>query len=190
MLASHPARWFRVLAAGALTFAALLAPTAASASCLVPPGGQAPWASADAVFLGTVTSVANNDRWAIVRVEEVWVGPDQPVDVVVRGGPEGDTATSVDRTYIVGMRYVFGVMIVDGNLEDNACSGTTEVDAIDLDAMRPDDVRAPSGGTSGTGPPDSAGGLDLGAMAGPVLVVAVIGGLLLATVLLARRREA
>jgi hypothetical protein len=186
MPASRPARWLRVLAA--LAFASFLVPTAASASCLAPAPGQDPFASADAVFLGTVTSVANNARWASVRVEEVWAGPDQPVEVVVRGGPEGDTATSVDRTYIVGDRYVFAVLLVDGNLEDNACSGTTAVAAIDLDTMRPDDVRVPEG--AATGATDGASSFDLGGLAGPVLLASVIGGLLLATVLLARRREA
>jgi hypothetical protein len=188
MPASRPARWLRLVSIAALTLASLLVPTAASASCLAPAAGQDPFASADAVFLGTVTSVANNARWAAVRVEEVWVGPDQPIEVVVRGGPEGDTATSVDRTYIVGDRYVFAVLLVDGNLEDNACSGTTVVDAIDLDALRPADVRVPEG--AATGAPEGSSSFDLGGLAGPVLLASVIGGLLLASVLLARRREA
>ena len=98
------------------------------------------------------------------------------------------TATSVDRTYLVGARYVFGVTVVDGELQDSACSGTTLAEAIDVDAMRPADVRPPIGAS--TGPTAPADGLDLGAIAGPLLVVAVIGGGLLATVLLARRREA
>jgi len=188
MPASRPARWLRVLAAAALTLASLLVPTAASASCLAPAEGQDPFAAADAVFLGTVTSVANNARWATVRVEEIWSGPDQPVEVVVRGGPEGNTATSVDRTYLVGDRYVFAVLLVDGNLEDNACSGTTAVAAIDLDALRPDEVRVPEGAAAGA--TDRSSSFDLGGLAGPVLLASVIGGLLLATVLLARRREA
>jgi hypothetical protein len=188
MPASRLARPVRALAAVAVAVASLLAPTAASASCVPPPPDGAPWAAADVVFLGTVTSIANNARWATVHVEEVWVGPDQPVEVVVRGGPEGDTATSVDRTYLVGARYVFGVTVVDGELQDSACSGTTLAEAIDVDAMRPADVRPPIGAS--TGPTAPADGLDLGAIAGPLVVVAVIGGGLLATVLLARRREA
>ncbi len=181
--ATHP---LRLLAASVLTLAVLWAPGGASASCLALPPGQAAWASADAVFVGTVTSVANGARWATVHVEEVWIGPDQPAEVVVRGGPEGNTATSVDRSYTVGMRYVFGVTVVDGQLHDSACSGTTQADAIDLDAMRPDDVRQPVGGT----PESAGGGLDLAGIAGPAALIAVVAGLLLATVLLARRREA
>ncbi|HEX4898600.1 MAG TPA: hypothetical protein VFV53_09620, partial [Candidatus Limnocylindrales bacterium] len=126
---------------------------------------------------------------AKVSVDEVWTGPDQPAEVVVRGGPaDQGTSTSVDRTYQVGVRYLFAVLVVDGNLEDNACSGTTQVDAIDLDAMRPDDVRTPDGGPVDAA--ESSGGLDLGGLAGPVLLASVVGGLLLATVLLARRRAA
>ncbi|MEW5990978.1 MAG: hypothetical protein AB1736_06485 [Chloroflexota bacterium] len=185
--ASHVGRVVRVATAGVAVLVALLAPGAASASCLPPVAGEAPWASADVVFLGTVTSLANNDRWATVHVEEVWVGPDQPVDVVVRGGPEGNTATSVDRTYLLGARYVFGVTVVDGQLQDNACSGTTLAEAVDLAAMRPADVRPPTGGGSDT--VGAGGGFDLGGLAGPVLLVSVVGGLLLATVLVARRRE-
>lgn len=184
-LASRPSRRFRLVAAALLTLAGLAAPAGASASCAIPPGGADDlWKSADAVFVGTVTAIANNARWATVRVEEVWQGPDQPAEVVVRGGPEGNTATSVDRSYTVGIRYLFAVVVVDGRLEDSACSGTTEAGTIDLNAIRPADVRRPEGATV------TPGGPDLGALAGPVVVVGIVGGLLLATVLLARRRDA
>lgn len=188
MTASRPVRSIRVAVATILAFVSLLAPTAASASCIPPVPGESPWASADAVFVGTVTSIANNARWATVHVEEVWIGPDQPVEVVVRGGPEGNTATSVDRTYLVGVRYVFGVTIVDGVLQDSACSGTTQAEAIDLEAMRPADVRPPTG--AGTDPTGQEGGFDLGGVVAPLLLVGAIGGLLAGTVVLARRREA
>ena len=113
-LASRPSRRFRLVAAALLTLAGLAAPAGASASCAIPPGGADDlWKSADAVFVGTVTAIANNARWATVRVEEVWQGPDQPAEVVVRGGPEGNTATSVDRSYTVGIRYLFAVVVVD-----------------------------------------------------------------------------
>jgi hypothetical protein len=98
--------------------------------------------------------------------------------------------TSVDRTYAVGVRYLFAVMVVGDSLLDNACSGTVEVDAIDLDGLRPADVRAPSGTSPTSDDGLRLGDLDLGGLAGPVVVVAVIGGLLLTTVLLARRRDA
>jgi hypothetical protein len=182
-------RLVRFATAVGLGLGALWAPAGASASCVLLPDGEELWRTADAVFVGTVVDVDNNARWAKVTVDEVWTGPDQPAEVVVRGGPaDQGTSTSVDRTYLVGARYLFAVLVVDGNLEDNACSGTTQVDAIDLDAMRPDDVRAPNGGPLDAG--ESSGGFDLGSLTGPVLLASVIGGLLLATVLLARRREA
>jgi hypothetical protein len=180
------ARRFAPLAAAAVLLATLWAPAAVSAKCAAPPAGGDRWSSAEAVFVGTVTSVASGDRWATVSVEEIWQGPDQPAEVVVRGGPEGDAMTSVDRTYAVGVRYIFAVAIEDGAILDNACSGTTEVDAIALDAVRPAEIRRP-----GSGPPVSSGdGPDLGWLGGPLVVVVVVGGFLLVTVLLARRREA
>lgn len=185
MSASRP---LRLLAALLVGLGSLLAPPTASASCIPPVPGESPLDSADAVFVGTVTGIANNARWATVHVEEVWAGPDQPVEVVVRGGPDGNTATSVDRTYIVGARYVFGVTIVNGELQDNACSGTTPAEAIDLEAMRPADVRPPIG--ADTGSTEDGGGLDFGGLVAPVVLVAVVGGILLGTVLVARRREA
>ena len=178
-------RLLRLAGAALLALTGLWAPGAAMAKCVPPVPGQAPWADADAVFVGTVTSVAKRDRWATVRVEEVWHGPDQPAEVVVRGGPE-DAETSVDRTYTVGMRYVFGVLVQDGMLLDNSCSGTTEAASTDLDAMRPAEIRTPGEANPTTGET----GPDLAGLAGPVGLVAVIGGLLLAIVLVARRREA
>jgi hypothetical protein len=186
MTASRLPRLLRLGAAGVLALAVLWAPAAVSAKCAAPPAGGDRWASADAVFVGTVMSVASGDRWATVRVEEVWQGPDQPAEVVVRGGPEGDAFTSVDRTYEAGVRYIFAVTVEDGALLDNSCSGTTEVGATDLEAVRPAEIRQP--GSSAT--VSSHGGPDLDGLMGPLAVVAVVGGLLLVTVLLARRREA
>jgi hypothetical protein len=186
MPASRPAaRLARLAAACLIALATLGAPAGVLAKCVLPVPGQAPWAGADAVFVGTVTGVANGDRWATVLVEEVWLGPDQPAEVVVRGGPE-DAVTSVDRAYVAGMRYVFGVMVENGTLLDNACSGTTPADSIDLAAMRPAEIRQPGAGA----PISSSIGIDLSGLAGPLAVLAVVGGLLIATVFLTRRREA
>lgn len=176
----------RILSVFGLLAAALLVPAPASASCAVLPGSEEQWKTADSVFVGTVIGVENNARWAKVSVEEIWIGPDQAAEVIVRGGSEdAGTASSVDRQYEVGIRYLFAVMVVDGTLQDNACSGTTPVEVIDLDSMRPADSRVP-----GAAPEAPDPGLDLGGLAAPVLIVSVIGGLLLATVLLARRRAA
>lgn len=177
----------RFAAAAMLVFTALAAPSVASASCALPPGGAVDlWKSADAVFVGTVTALANDGRSAQVRVSETWQGPDQPAEVVVLGGPEGQgVATSIDRTYAVGVEYLFAVTVdANGKLMDNACSGTTETSSLDLKAIRPADVRQPIGGA----PTSASGGLDLSGLAGPVLLAAIVGGLLLVTVLLANRR--
>lgn len=175
----------RLAAAALLGVGMLWAPGQAAASCAVLPGAEAGWKLADAVFVGTVTSVANGGRWATVRVEEVWKGPDQPAEVVVRGGPGGNVATSVDRTYEVGTRYLFAAGISDGNLVDNSCSATAPVDTVDLGAIRPADVRAPVGGTQ----PAGDRGPDLAAAAGPVIVAGIVGVLLVCVIVLTRRRE-
>lgn len=178
-------RHLRLAVASLLALAGLWAPAEVLAKCLPPTSGVLPWAAADAVFVGTVTGLTNGDRWATVKVEEIWQGPDQPAEVVVRGSPE-DAATSVDRTYTAGARYIFAVTLEAGALLDNACSGTTPADSVDLAAMRPAEVRRP-----GAGAPASNGmPIDLGEMAGPLAVAAIVGGLLAVTVLLARRREA
>lgn len=182
---SRVARRWGLLLAGLLPLVAIGAPAGVLAKCLPAPAGAVPWADADAVLVGTVTSVSNGDRWATVTVEEVWHGPDQPTEVVVRGGPEG-SMTSVDRTYTVGIRYIFAVSVEDGSLLDNTCSGTTPADEVDLAAVRPAEIRTPGTGTAVPGQTGEA----LAGLGGPLAVGAVVGALLLITVLLARRREA
>ncbi|OGO54747.1 MAG: hypothetical protein A2V84_07325 [Chloroflexi bacterium RBG_16_70_13] len=179
----HASRATRLVASLGLGLAALWAPTAVNASCVIVEPEA--WKTADVVLVGTVTSVANNDRWAQVAVEEIWRGPDQPAEVVVKGGG-GDPGmiTSIDRTYEVGVRYVFTLTVAGEDLTDNACSGTAIAESMDIDRIRPADarvVKAPGGGDNE---------LDLGGLVGPLLVVAAIGGLLLTTVLVMRRREA
>jgi hypothetical protein len=179
MCASRAAR---LVAALGLGLAALWSPATASASCVaIDPEA---WKTADVVLVGTVTSVANNDRWAQVAVEEVWRGPDQPAEVVVKGGgADPGMMTSVDRTYEVGVRYLLTLTVVGEDLTDNACSGTAEAASMDIDRIRPADARVVSSpGATDDGP-------DLGGIIGPLFVVAAIGGILLTTVLMARRRE-
>jgi len=173
----------RLVAAVGFGLAALWSPTTASASCVAI--DLEAWKTADVVLVGTVTSVANNDRWAQVAVEEIWRGPDQPAEVVVKGGgADPGMMTSVDRTYVAGVRYLFTLTVAGEDLTDNACSGTTEAESADIDRIRPADARL----VSTPGAVDD--GPDLGGLAGPLVLVAAIGGLLLATVLLARRRDA
>ena len=185
MRPARPSRPVRLLMAATLLAIAFATPASVAASCFLPPpaAGNA-WDGAQAVFVGTVTALDNNARSAIVHVEEVWAGPDQPGEVVVRGGPEGDMATSVDRTFSLGTQYIFAVSIVEGSLEDNACSGTTPTADVDLDAVRPADTRTPEAA------PIANQGFDLASVAGPGLVALLAAALLLVAVLVARRREA
>lgn len=163
--------------------AMLATPAASLASCAVQPNIKEAAASAEIAFIGTVTATANRDSWATVSVEEVWRGPDQPAEVVIKGGPEGNAATSVDRTFEVGMKYLF-FPYTDGaaGLADNSCTSTAPWSA-DMLALRPKDARAPLGGTT------TATGFDAGGLLGPIAVAVVVAGVLLGVGLLARSRQ-
>ncbi|MBW3576686.1 MAG: hypothetical protein KY462_02905 [Actinobacteria bacterium] len=92
------------------------------------------------VFVGTVTDVADERRAAWFRVEEIWRGPDLDRPVV-RGGP-GDpgTATSVDRTWEIGQRYLVAPRRAEGGLVDDRCS-PTQAWRDELARARPEDAR-------------------------------------------------
>lgn len=121
---------------------------AAHASCLELPAVPVALADAQTVFVGTVVSVEYLDRVATFEVEEVWKGDVGPT-VVVNGGPSikeleagkavgQDIVTSVDRSYVVGSRYLVASHgSEDGVLLDNQCS-VTQVYSADLDEYRPD----------------------------------------------------
>lgn len=139
---------------------------------------------ADIVFVGTVTSVANAGRWAMVTVEEVWKGPDLAPIVEVRGGPEGNTATSVDRSFTAGTRYLFLPFIAEGVLQDSACSSTAEFTA-DLVRLRPATARPP---VSATPQPDAADRFDPASLFVPAALVVGAGALVFGAALAVRRR--
>lgn len=139
----------------------------------------------DVVFVGTVLRTENDGRWPTVRVEERWKGARDLADtVVVRGGPEPGTATSVDRTYLPG-RYLFVVTAPGGILTDDACSGTRPW-TDDLAALRPPGV-SPAAVALPTDPLGSLDMSEVAAVAGLLvcLLVAVVAYLY---VLRARRR--
>lgn len=163
---------------------ALLAPTTTLADCRAPePIGRAV-ANADVVFVGTVVETANRGTWATVRVDEIWRGKDQPSTVLVKGGPPGNAATSVDRAYEVGVKYVFfPYSDADGSLADNSCTNTTQWTA-ELAALRPADARSPIGATP------EASGFELSSVLVPGVVALVVAGLLVGVGLLARGRDA
>ncbi len=161
----------------------LLVPTAASASCAMPIPIKEAIQSADVVIVGTVTSTENLGRWATVEVHEIWKGPDLPATVVVRGGPEPGGASSIDRTFSVGARYLFVLGLdAQGALSDNACSATTEIDADDH-ALRPADYRTPTPGE------EAEDGVDLAGIIVPAGVALLVAAALLVAGLVARGRQ-
>lgn len=147
---------------------------AALASCAPPEPLDRVIATSDVVIVGTVTALANSDRWAQVKVEEIWKGGPLPATVEVHGGAgDPNTFSSVDRTYVPG-RYLFTVFRDGTALADNACSGTTAW-TEDLAAFRPADWTGPD--QSAEPPPT---GIELGVFLPWIAVAAValvvIGG--------------
>jgi hypothetical protein len=133
----------RLAASAALLLLLLMGSAGAVlADCIQPPPIEQAVREADVVFVGTVTGLSNGGRWATVAVEEVWVGPDLPPVVEVRGGPAGNSATSVDRSFRGGTRYLFVPLIADGTLQDNSCTSTTEF-VDDHARLRPATPRQP-----------------------------------------------
>jgi hypothetical protein len=172
----------RLLTATALLAAVLVGPAPVLADCVAPPPIEKAVAGAEIVFVGTVTAVESAGRTASVNVEEVWRG-DVPAEVVLNDDLDPDVISSVDRTFDVGVRYLFLPSAEDGRLIDTQCSSTVAWDD-GLAAFRPAEAHQPVPGTDDRGPLGI-----LGELGGPVLVVSIVGGLLLATVLVARRRD-
>lgn len=148
----------RLLIAAVVILSAMpasLIPTAAAASCARMPG-QTPGSltGAGVVFVGTVLSTANGDREAVVKVERIWRGPDMVTYVRVRGTPDpAGQATSVDRTYQTGQRYLFAPENSSPPFDDNSCSGT-QLYTSALAAQAPADARQPQpGGDPGPAAP-------------------------------------
>ena len=106
-----------VLAFASACLAATLPAASAQASCAGPSGTVSAHP-----FTGTVIAVGNNERTATVRT-------DDGRTVTVRGsdavGP--NEATSVDRTYRVGLRYEFHPTNDRDPFLDNACTATHEI---------------------------------------------------------------
>ena len=127
----------------------------AAASCVPALPLEARLADAPVVFVGTVLSTTNRDRVAQVRVEEIWKGPDPSDQIDVLGsrvGPQENGVTSVDRTFRVGVRYLFVPDRVadllhgpDGRavVEDSLCTATREY-RPELDRLRPASVTDPT----------------------------------------------
>jgi hypothetical protein len=116
-------------------------PAPVAASCVVWGTDEEMLAAAGSVFVGRVTALTNDDRWAMVAVEEIWWGPDLASVVEVRGGEPPGAGSSVDRQYAAPQRYLFAVALRDGILRDTACSMTQPWDETVLGRLRPLDVR-------------------------------------------------
>jgi hypothetical protein len=119
-------------------------PTAVVASCAAIPQLGPAIRDAPAVFVGTVTSVDHGGRVATVHVEDVWKGR-VGADVQVVGTPElNAAATSVDRIYSAGQKYLFIPFAGSGDsFQDNNCS-LTQPYSTALAAHRPSDAAFPS----------------------------------------------
>lgn len=161
----------------------LVSPAPTLASCAEPPPIAEALAKAEILFVGTVTATDNGGTWATAQVEEVWKGPDQPIIVLVKGGPGPGAATSIDRTFEVGVKYLFFAHVDGAALGDNACTSTTPW-TDGLLGLRPADARAPIGDAPGE-PTD----FDPGGVIAPIGVAVLIAGLLLVVGLLARSRQ-
>jgi hypothetical protein len=172
-----------LVAVAALVF--VLPPTAVLADCMMPAPIQEAAQTAEIVFVGTVAETSNHNSWASVQVEEVWRGPDLEAAVIVKGGPAGNMATSVDRFFEAGVKYLFFPYVdaEGGGLADNSCSNTVPWSA-DLAPLRPADARPPVGAT------ENAEAFDVGGLLAPLGVAVLVGGLLLVAGLLARGRTA
>lgn len=138
------------------------------------------------VFVGTVTSLDSDGRLATFAVDDVWKGEVTAV-AIVNGGPSlaelkeaglgADIATSVDRSYDLGARYlVVSHGMEDGVFRDNACSATQIYD-VSLDEFRPDWAHAPS-------PVEADSTATVARVA-----LAVVGALTLGGVLITRKRQ-
>ena len=151
-----------LLALSLLAVAGLLAsPGTALADCMPPPPIEVAVETAEIVFVGTVTETAQGNRWANVQVEEIWRGPDLAASVLVKGGPAGNMATSVDRHFEAGVKYIFfpSVDAEQGGLADNSCTNTQPW-AEDMAELRPVGFRAPAEEASPTSQGFDMGGLE------------------------------
>lgn len=167
------------------TGAVLASPGAALADCMPPPPLEAALKTAEFVFIGTVDSTAQGNRWASVTVTEIWRGPDVGKTVLVKGGPEGNAATSVDRFFEVGLTYIFFPYVdaEGGGLADNSCTNTQQW-SQDMAALRPADARTPIDEEETAG----QGGVQLDDLL-PFVLVGVVFVVLLGIGLVARGRS-
>jgi hypothetical protein len=173
------------LAAAGLAMAALWLPAsvALAADC-VPATVPDAQLTGDVIFVGTVFKLENDNRWAVVLVNERWQGAEGiPDTVTVHGGPEQGSSTVNDRAYS-SSRYLFDVRNLGPYMEDDACSATTPW-SEDLARYRPSNVvEAPGSGSSS--PLDALSSGDAVLAAGLVLALLIA---VVTYILILRRRS-
>jgi hypothetical protein len=147
----------------------LLAPAPAEASCATAGPVQQRLQEATVVFVGRVVTTTDKGRTARVRVEQVWKGAPVSDRVTVKGGPEGEgVASTVDRSFTPGVRYLFVPTRDGGQFRDDACSATVEYSGA-LAQFAPDTVTLPRRSSTG-----SSGLARQGAIALAVVLTAVV----------------
>lgn len=171
--------------AAAVVLAALLVSSAPAtvASCVMLGPLEETIRDAKLAFVGTVIDVANEGRWATVAVAEVWLGPDLPPIVEVRGGADPGVWSSADRTFTARTTYLFLPGISEGAIHDGACSSTTEW-TDDLARLRPATARPPVGGEPEPGATDS---FDLASLLLPAALIVGAGVVVFGAALMVRR---
>ena len=118
--------------------------SAAQASCAVPPSVPTQIRAAALVFVGSVVSTSDDNRIANVKVESVWKDPRLAGYVTVFGSSVSgaNTATSEDRHYQAGTRYLFVLYSANEPYQDDACSATQPYTPA-LALLAPADARPP-----------------------------------------------
>jgi len=180
--------WRTRLAAVTLAASVALAgPSVVLADCAEPPPVDVAVSDGENVFVGTVTALTAQDRWAKVQVAEVWKGPDTGPIVEVRGGEDITAASTIDRFFVLGRTYLFVVGSGQGVYSDNGCSATTEWRG-ELLAARPADWFVPRG-ANGSAAAIEPATLDLGFLV-PLGAIALFAiGLVGGASLVSRRRD-
>ena len=154
----------------------------ADASCAIggpPPTVTAKLASADVAFVGVVVYTSDYNRLARVRVESIWKGPRIPAYVDVHGEDIGSglfSSSEGDHQYQAGQRYLFFPLNDHPPFQDYGdCNSSTEVYTSEVAAYVPADARLPNPPTQVDAVANFTGQVSSGAIAGLVLVLAVIG---------------
>jgi hypothetical protein len=180
-----------------VALAAVTSAPAAEASCIQAPPLRQAIDEADVVFVGTVLALDHDGRTATFRVEEIWKGT-LGETVVVHGGPGFEAiesaaargqgvASSVDRTYSAGKRYLVLPWGKSGGLlRDSICSSTQPY-TDDMAGLRPATAHPPLAEGDGPAPTSPADDDRTGPLLWMLLgALAVLGAAL--TVLWARLR--